>query len=193
MKIPWRRKWQLTPVFLPGKSYGQRSLVGHSPCGLQRVGHGWVTTLSPSRASHAAVVFCSKKVLTRGSSCPPGRTRTGEAESVSVPSGPAPRLICPLQWQAVPSHSLAAEPAAMMLIKIKMLKALGATPTAWGHNQPWGTGICHRWCARVDLSLERGHDGIFLVNWRQEVFLFLGNCAPKCCSAQKRNVKKWDF
>ena len=24
-KIPWRRKWQLTPVFLPGKSHGQRS------------------------------------------------------------------------------------------------------------------------------------------------------------------------
>jgi len=30
-KIPWRRKWQLTPVFLPGESYGQRSLVGYSP------------------------------------------------------------------------------------------------------------------------------------------------------------------
>ena len=26
-KIPWRRKWQLTPVFLPGKSHGQKSLV----------------------------------------------------------------------------------------------------------------------------------------------------------------------
>ena len=24
-KIPWRRKWQRTPVFLPGKSYGQRA------------------------------------------------------------------------------------------------------------------------------------------------------------------------
>ena len=27
-KIPWRREWQPTPVFLPGKSHGQRSLVG---------------------------------------------------------------------------------------------------------------------------------------------------------------------
>ena len=27
-KIPWRGKWQPTPVFLPGKYYGQRSLVG---------------------------------------------------------------------------------------------------------------------------------------------------------------------
>ena len=30
-KITWRRKWQLTPVFLPGESHGQRSLVGYSP------------------------------------------------------------------------------------------------------------------------------------------------------------------
>ena len=30
-KIPWRRKWQATPVFLPGKSHGQRSLTGYSP------------------------------------------------------------------------------------------------------------------------------------------------------------------
>ena len=28
--IPWRREWQPTPVFLPGKSHGQRSLVGYS-------------------------------------------------------------------------------------------------------------------------------------------------------------------
>ena len=31
--IPWRRKWQLTPVFLPGESHGQRSLMGYSPWG----------------------------------------------------------------------------------------------------------------------------------------------------------------
>ena len=28
----WRRKWQPDPVVLPGKSHGQRSLVGYSPC-----------------------------------------------------------------------------------------------------------------------------------------------------------------
>ena len=32
-KIPWRREWQPPPVFLPGKSHGQRSLVGYSPLG----------------------------------------------------------------------------------------------------------------------------------------------------------------
>ena len=30
-KIPWRRAWQPTPVFLPGECHGQRSLVGYSP------------------------------------------------------------------------------------------------------------------------------------------------------------------
>ena len=32
-KIPWRRKWQPAPVFLPGKSFGRRSLGGYSPWG----------------------------------------------------------------------------------------------------------------------------------------------------------------
>ena len=32
-KIPWRRAWQPTPVFLTGKFHGQRSLVGYSPWG----------------------------------------------------------------------------------------------------------------------------------------------------------------
>ena len=32
-KIPRRRAWQPTPVFLPGESHGQRSLVGYSPRG----------------------------------------------------------------------------------------------------------------------------------------------------------------
>ena len=32
-KIFWRRAWQPTPVFLPGKSHGQRSLTGCSPWG----------------------------------------------------------------------------------------------------------------------------------------------------------------
>ena len=44
--ILWRRKWQPTPVLLPGKSHAQRSVVGYSPWGSQRVGHNWTTSLS---------------------------------------------------------------------------------------------------------------------------------------------------
>ena len=36
-KIPWRRKWQPTPVFLPGESHGQRSLAGYSPWGPKEI------------------------------------------------------------------------------------------------------------------------------------------------------------
>ena len=34
-KIPWRREWQPTPIFLPGEFQGQRSLVGYSPQGCK--------------------------------------------------------------------------------------------------------------------------------------------------------------
>ena len=39
-KIPWRRTWQPTPLFLPRESHGQRSLAGYSPCSC-RVRQNW--------------------------------------------------------------------------------------------------------------------------------------------------------
>ena len=47
-KIPWRKKWQPIPVFLPGKSHGQRSLAGYwlprrDTWGHQRDGYNLVT------------------------------------------------------------------------------------------------------------------------------------------------------
>ena len=47
-KIPWRRKWEPTPVFLPGQCHGQRSLVGYSPWGHKRVGHELATKHQPA-------------------------------------------------------------------------------------------------------------------------------------------------
>ena len=44
-KIPWRRTWQPTSVFLPGESHGQRSLVGCCPWG-RRVRRNWASTHS---------------------------------------------------------------------------------------------------------------------------------------------------
>ena len=41
-KIPWRRKWKPTPIFLPGKSHGQRNLVGYSPWGHKN-SHIWLS------------------------------------------------------------------------------------------------------------------------------------------------------
>ena len=37
VKISWSRKWQPTPVFLPGESRGQRSLAGFSPWGSKEL------------------------------------------------------------------------------------------------------------------------------------------------------------
>ena len=56
-KIPWRRKWQPTPVFLPGKFHGQRSLAGYSLCdhkkpdtteGLNNIGNATVYIFIPA-------------------------------------------------------------------------------------------------------------------------------------------------
>ena len=41
-KIPWSREWHSTPVFLPGKSHGQRSLVGCSPWNHKRDTTEWL-------------------------------------------------------------------------------------------------------------------------------------------------------
>ena len=50
-KIPWRRKWQPTPVFLPGESHGQRSLAGYSPWGCKE------SDMSKRLSTHAPVCF----------------------------------------------------------------------------------------------------------------------------------------
>ena len=42
-KIPWRRKWQLSPVVLPGESHGQRSLAGYNQWSCKRGGRDLVT------------------------------------------------------------------------------------------------------------------------------------------------------
>ena len=57
-KIPWRRKWQPTPVFVPGESHGQRSLAGYSPWGC-RVRHDSVTKHTSTRAEKKPPCSCS--------------------------------------------------------------------------------------------------------------------------------------
>ena len=44
MKIPWRRKWWPTPVFLPGKSHGQKSLLAYSPWVAKRIRYNLATS-----------------------------------------------------------------------------------------------------------------------------------------------------
>ena len=52
-KIPWRRKWQPTPIFLPGKSHGQRSLAGYSPWGHKELDMSeWLNHHHPHNKDH---------------------------------------------------------------------------------------------------------------------------------------------
>ena len=55
----WRRKWQPTPVFLPGESHGQRSLVGYSPWGC-RVRHDWAHKHRDRRTNLLQQVWSSR-------------------------------------------------------------------------------------------------------------------------------------
>ena len=59
-KIPWRCKWQPTPVILPGKSHRQRRLVGYSPWG-HRVGHDLVVTEHTRAQTAFRILFPSIK------------------------------------------------------------------------------------------------------------------------------------
>ena len=65
-KVPWRRAWPPTPVFLPGKSHGQRSLAGCNPRGCKRGGHGLAT-------EHARMGKPQGRSL-----CPPVQTSWGK-------------------------------------------------------------------------------------------------------------------
>ena len=53
MKIPWRRKWQPSPVFIPRTSHGPRSLVGYSPWGCS------LTQLSDFSSPSSTFISCT--------------------------------------------------------------------------------------------------------------------------------------
>ena len=69
-KIPWRRARHPTPVFLPGESHGQRSLMGYSPWG-HKVRHDWVTeyTLSSHTFSDRTPLHAEKLLRSAKSLC----------------------------------------------------------------------------------------------------------------------------
>ena len=68
-KIPWRGKWQPTPVFLPGKSRGQRSLVGYSSWGCKESDTteqlNWTEDITPTlRGGKNTQKNYTKKIVT---------------------------------------------------------------------------------------------------------------------------------
>ena len=63
-KIPWRRKWQPTPVVLPGEFHGQRSLAGYSPWGhKEQDTTEQLTHFDSNKKSNASWIYKKKKML----------------------------------------------------------------------------------------------------------------------------------
>ena len=62
-KIAWRRKWQPTPGFLPGKSHGQRNRVGYSLWGCKRVGDNFPTKQQQQNMSIYFSMLSADKAL----------------------------------------------------------------------------------------------------------------------------------
>ena len=58
-KIPWKKAWQPTPVFLPGESHGQRSLVAYSPKGAK-------SQIQLKRLSPPTYIFMNTHTYTNG-------------------------------------------------------------------------------------------------------------------------------
>ena len=105
--IPCRRTWQLTPLFLPGKSHGLRSLAGHSPWGCKE------SDTTEQLNNNIATIFLTQPkqaALPRGA---PGRAIR---LSLQKTLAEAKRSACsissarPARLQACPSHLQAALP-----------------------------------------------------------------------------------
>ena len=120
-KIPWRRKWQPTPVFLPGNSHGQRSLAGYSPRGckeshtterlhthththiyvLSRFSYVWLFatlwTVAHQAPLSMGILQARMGEVCHGLSCPP----PGDFCNPGYKNLP---LFCLLNWQAVLYH-----------------------------------------------------------------------------------------
>ena len=62
-KIPWRREWQPTPVFLPGEFHGQRNLAGYRPWGHKQLDMTEWLTLSLKLNLYPSLCWCTLRLL----------------------------------------------------------------------------------------------------------------------------------
>ena len=62
-KIPWRRRWQPTPEFFPGKAHGRRSLAGYRVWGCKRVRHNLATKQQQQQSKYLIDELWSKPTI----------------------------------------------------------------------------------------------------------------------------------
>ena len=107
----WRRKWQPTPLFLPGKSHGQRSLVGYSPWARKRVSHDIATKQGNHLLENISFFKFKDGSIQFSFSVMSNSLQPHEPQHARPPcQSPAPRVHpnpCLLSWYAIqPSHPL---------------------------------------------------------------------------------------
>jgi len=62
-KMPWRRNWKSTPVFLPRKSHGQRSLVGYSPWGHKEGQREYYSAIKKTKVMAFAATWIELEII----------------------------------------------------------------------------------------------------------------------------------
>ena len=92
-KIPWRRKWQPTPVFLSEESHGQRGLAGYSPWGLKK---------SDMTERLKQDCYCEKNIIRWICGSLSSRTAATLLPSTPVLSSPSPWKLPP--YSLFPNH-----------------------------------------------------------------------------------------
>ena len=140
---PWRRKWQPTPVFLPGKSHGQRSLASYSPGGhtesattewlskthtkktwaiSDTTESNWKHTSTDWNRSSLPEILTPEKLFNRDVN---SRKKIGLRRSVHYRQSPP--------WRSPERHNCRALWAAPMLISHSSTSQLRAQRNGWYH------------------------------------------------------------
>ena len=137
-KIPWSRKWQPTLVSLPGKSHGQRSLVGYSPWSC-RVRHDWSDSAQHTLEREKILGFLGEfwlhSALNLGSSAFRERFSEGQ-EKNSNPN---------LGWTEVRGHELWSQEVEVSEVRLRSFCPSGSWHLAWcGLRVVAGGGPAHQ-------------------------------------------------
>ena len=67
-KIPWRKEWLPTPLFLPGEFHGQRNLAGYTFMGSQRVAINTFTYATLQEIDQIQIKFKDQRMVGEGTS-----------------------------------------------------------------------------------------------------------------------------
>ena len=96
-KIPWCRKWRPTPVFLPEKSHGQRSLAGYSPWGCKETNTPeTLSTPRPGDVQRGSQLTCDVRFSTSGAFQSLPASALLRLQCVGLPAITCPR---PHSWE----------------------------------------------------------------------------------------------